>query len=300
MSRQKSEQKTSQRTEDSFNSLIARRHLFSTAHFYEQKRFSREENQRHFGACYTPHGHGHNYVIEAFVDGPVDPTTGLVMNVTDLDIVLKSACAPFDHHHINFDVPEFKDTIPTTENLAGYLFEKIKEGMAKLAPNLRLNRIRLFETDDIWAEVRPESTDRKSSSQSLGEPKVLVTKQVLVRAIHHLENPFLTPKDNQALYGICYGRHGHHYKVQVVCRGEIDEKSGLAIDRDELEEILERVIVRPYDGVDLNQHFTNTSCEAVAKEFFDLLQPELPKGALVKVGVQETRKNYFEFPPELA
>jgi 6-pyruvoyltetrahydropterin/6-carboxytetrahydropterin synthase len=280
--------------------LIARRHLFSTAHLYSQSKFDAAENARVFGPCFTPHGHGHNYVLEAFVTGPLDSATGLVMNVTDLDIHMKTVCAPFDHHHINFDVPEFKEAIPTTENLAAYLFGKLKTELAAKESHLSLHHIRLFETEDLWSEASEKGTGLFSRVQRTREnnpvPFSVVTVQVEIRAIHHLENASYSEKQNRDVYGICYGVHGHHYKVQVSCKGSISERTGLAIDRDAISEILQNKIVRPFDGVDLNKRFQNTSCEALAKEFFEILQPEIGKDRLVKIGVQETRKNYFEFP----
>lgn len=270
--------------------LIARRRVFSTAHFYEQKAYSPEQNQAVFGACYTPYGHGHNYTLEMFVEGPIDRETGLVVNVTDLDVILREVTAPFDHHHISFDVPAFKDKVPTTENLVTYFFGQMKTSLAKLHPTLVLNRIRLYETDEIWAEARSETPALKGFE---------VTRQIVIRSIHHLENKSWTPAENKNIYGICYGTHGHHYKVQVTCRGALDSKTGLAIGRDELDQLLEKEIRVKYDGVDLNRRFPNTSCEAIAVEFHKILEPHLPAGALVKVGIQETKKNYFEFPPEV-
>jgi 6-pyruvoyltetrahydropterin/6-carboxytetrahydropterin synthase len=133
--------------------IVARRRLFSSAHFYFQPRFTREQNLEHFGRCYTPHGHGHNYVIEAFVEGPIDSRTGLVMNLADLDQILFKVTDPLDHQHLNFDHAEFKDKVPTTENIALFLKREISNELAATHPGLRLNRLRLFETDDLWVEV---------------------------------------------------------------------------------------------------------------------------------------------------
>ena len=137
--------------------VVARRRMFSSAHLYRQKRFTPEENQRVFGLCYTDHGHGHNYVVEAFVIGPIDPKTKLVVNLADLDQILDSATQPLEHHHLNFDVPEFQDQVPTTENIALYLRDRIKSELEKLNSRLQakleLQRLRLFETDDLWVEV---------------------------------------------------------------------------------------------------------------------------------------------------
>ncbi len=124
--------------------------------------------------------------------------------------------------------------------------------------------------------------------------KTTLTREIVIRAIHHLENSALTPEANRNLYGRCYGRHGHDYHVLVTVRGSVDPMSGWVISRDELDHILQREIIAPYDGADLNLHFPNTACEAVAFEFYQRLRPFLP--GLVKIGVQETRKNYFEYP----
>jgi 6-pyruvoyltetrahydropterin/6-carboxytetrahydropterin synthase len=126
--------------------------------------------------------------------------------------------------------------------------------------------------------------------------RIELTQEVLIRSIHHLSHPELTEQENRALYGQCFGTHGHHYKIRVVVSSPLDEASGLIFDRDRLKGILDEKIVRPYDGVDLNRIFGNTACEALAVEFFRLLEPAFPSGVLVRVGIQETRKNYFEYP----
>lgn len=129
--------------------------------------------------------------------------------------------------------------------------------------------------------------------------RIEITKQVEIRAIHNLENANLSPEENKQLYGPCFRPHGHHYKVQVTLSGAVDKLSGLIVNRDKLSEILQRKIVQPFDGTDLNKHFKNTACEALAIEFFEILKGEFPDGArLVRVAIQETRKNYFEFSPD--
>ncbi len=131
---------------------LARRVLFSSAHFYNQKQFTAEKNRETFGLCYTPYGHGHNYILEVFVSGPIDPHTKLVIDLADLDAMLKEVAALLDHRHLNFDIDEFKAKIPTTENIALYLHEAVLSRL-KVWPTLKLDRLRLYETDDLWAEV---------------------------------------------------------------------------------------------------------------------------------------------------
>jgi 6-pyruvoyltetrahydropterin/6-carboxytetrahydropterin synthase len=126
--------------------------------------------------------------------------------------------------------------------------------------------------------------------------RIELTQEVLIRSIHNLSHPHLTDEENKALYGPCFGTHGHHYKIRVVVSSPMDETSGLIFDRDRLKGILEEKIVRPYDGVDLNRIFENTACEALAVEFYRLLEPAFQPGTLIRIGIQETRKNYFEYP----
>lgn len=124
-----------------------------------------------------------------------------------------------------------------------------------------------------------------------------VTQEVIVRAIHSLVHPDLTAAENEALYGRCYRQHGHHYRIQVTLKGPLDEQTGLVFDRDRLTRILNAAVSDPLDGQDLNQIFPNTSCEAVARAIFLRLRPLFPDGLLKRINIQETNKNYFEFPP---
>ncbi|HEX4924124.1 MAG TPA: 6-carboxytetrahydropterin synthase [Bdellovibrionales bacterium] len=129
---------------------LARKVTFSSAHRYFNPAFSEDENKRIFGMCYTPYGHGHNYVLEAYFEGPVDPQTGMVINLRDVDLILKDVLKPLDHHHLNFDVPEFKSAVPTTENIAKYCFDRIAEKL--VGTPVRLSQVRLFEGDDLWVD----------------------------------------------------------------------------------------------------------------------------------------------------
>ena len=125
-----------------------------------------------------------------------------------------------------------------------------------------------------------------------------LTSEVVVRCVHHLENPKISVEENKALYGLCYGRHGHHYRIRVSVSGAFDPASGLIFNRDQLAALLKTNLVDRLDGKDLNGIFENTSGEALAVEIYDLLLPHFPAGQLKAVGVRETRKNDFEFRPK--
>jgi 6-pyruvoyltetrahydropterin/6-carboxytetrahydropterin synthase len=128
---------------------VTRRAEFSASHYYHNPAFSAEENLRLFGKCNNPHGHGHNYAVEVTVGGEVDAKTGMVLDVKDLKRVLdEEVLQQFDHKFLNVEVPVFRETIPTTENIAVEIWKR-------LAPKLssgRLHRIRVYETPDLFVD----------------------------------------------------------------------------------------------------------------------------------------------------
>lgn len=128
---------------------VTRRAEFAASHFYHNPKFTAEENQRIFGKCNNPHGHGHNYTVEVTVSGEVDPATGMVMDLKELKKILeKEVLDLMDHRFLNKEVPPFSATIPTTENIAIEIWKL-------LAPKLqvgKLHRIRLYETPDLFVD----------------------------------------------------------------------------------------------------------------------------------------------------
>lgn len=132
---------------------LTRRAEFSASHFYHNPKLSPEENQRIFGKCNNPHGHGHNYVVEVTVAGEVDERTGFVIDLKWLkDLVNREVIDPLDHRHLNKEIPEFRDQIPTTENLAISIWKRL-DGKLNGA---KLHRVRLYETDDLFVDVYGE------------------------------------------------------------------------------------------------------------------------------------------------
>jgi 6-pyruvoyltetrahydropterin/6-carboxytetrahydropterin synthase len=132
--------------------LISRRFDFSSSHRYYREEWSEEENTRVFGLCTLPNGHGHNYTLEVAVAGEPDADTGMVINLVDLRSVVDGVLEEFDHRHLNLDTPYFRDRIPTTENLAVVLWGLIGERLQ----GARLDRLRLYETDDLFVEFYGE------------------------------------------------------------------------------------------------------------------------------------------------
>ena len=128
---------------------LTRKCEFSAAHYYHNPDFSPEENQRIFGKCNNPNGHGHNYTLEVTVKGQVNPRSGFVVDLRELkDTLEREVLSALDHRFLNKEVPEFRDRIPTTENLAIAIWERLQPKM-KVA---QLHRVRLYETPDLFVD----------------------------------------------------------------------------------------------------------------------------------------------------
>jgi 6-pyruvoyltetrahydropterin/6-carboxytetrahydropterin synthase len=130
---------------------ITRRLTFSAAHRLHSGRLGAEENRRVFGKCNHPNGHGHNYVLEVTVAGPIDPTTGMVFSLTELKAVMNDVIERgFDHKNLNLDVPAFRELNPTAENIAAVLWDLLSR---RLKPGL-LHEVRLIETENNFVSYR--------------------------------------------------------------------------------------------------------------------------------------------------
>jgi len=134
--------------------FLTRKAEFSASHYYHNPEFSQEENQRIFGKCNNPHGHGHNYTLEVTVKGQVDQRSGFVVDLKELkEIMNREVIDALDHRFLNKEVPEFAKAIPTTENLAISIWERLKPKL-KLA---ELHRIRVYETPDLFVDYYGEA-----------------------------------------------------------------------------------------------------------------------------------------------
>ena len=121
---------------------LTRRYMFSASHRLHSPELSEAENQRIYGKCNNPHGHGHNYMLEVTVSGPVGDATGMVCNLADLDgFVQKEILERFDLQNLN-TLPEFRNLVPTTESLSIVIYE-IMQRSFRLA---HLEKVRIEET----------------------------------------------------------------------------------------------------------------------------------------------------------
>jgi len=138
---------------------LGRRYQFSASHRLHSERLSEEDNWRVYGKCNNPYGHGHNYVVEVRVSGSVDPATGMIANLTDLDgFVGREVLEPFDHKLLNEEVAAFQETVPTTENLCKEIYRRLKP-----FPKAKLERVRVEETfNNSFEYAGEEAQDRQT------------------------------------------------------------------------------------------------------------------------------------------
>jgi 6-pyruvoyltetrahydropterin/6-carboxytetrahydropterin synthase len=130
---------------------LTRRYQFSAAHRLHASSLSDEANREIFGKCNNPYGHGHNYVLEVTVAGPVD-RFGRAADVAALDQLVRQAIVdPFHHRNLNTDAPEFQHLVPTTENLAVVAEQRLRHAWPPVLPALR--GVRIFETQNNIFEI---------------------------------------------------------------------------------------------------------------------------------------------------
>lgn len=122
---------------------------FSAAHRLHCDRLSDAENERLFGRCANPKGHGHNYVVRVTVRGTPDAQTGTIITLDDFArIVNERIIDRFDHKHLNEDCTEFAELNPSVENIARVIFEKLNGAFMPA----ELARVRVYETPKTYAE----------------------------------------------------------------------------------------------------------------------------------------------------
>ena len=134
----------------------------------------------------------------------------------------------------------------------------------------------------------------------MGPDALTLTRTFHFSAGHQLVNPALGEADNRALYGPCFRPHGHNYLLEVTVGGRIDQRTGMAADVEGLDSAVKRAVLDLVDHHDLNADVAAlagviTTGENLARAFWRLLSPALPRGSLRRVAVVETANNTFEY-----
>jgi len=264
-------------------STLTKRIEFSASHFYRNPVWDETRNRQTFGACYQEHGH--NYLLEVTLGGRVDPVTGMIINLYDLKQIVSDVLEEFDHKHLNLDTPYFENTIPTTENLALVLWRKFRA-----RPETQdLRSIRLFEGEDLWAEiVTPETPPFSSSSPNPLEP----TEAQITR-----RSSLTLPPSPTTLATL-----GSHLVIDVTIGGTIDTSTGRVTDILVLDNLVQQHLVQRFHEKDLSQDPAFLSQPFTLVTLATIIWPSLERvsgGRLIKVTLSnqhETRVEYRGIP----
>lgn len=238
---------------------------------------------------------GHNYVCELTVSGRVDPITGMVVNIVDIDAVLKSrVVGRLDGVLIDRDIPEFASTPPTPENLVRFIWEACVDWLPR---ECRLAGVTLYWKPTGWSRL----------SNRRGRSMLTVTRAYDFSASHRLNAPALGPNENAALFGKCNwaNGHGHNYEVEVTVAGEPDPSTGRVIPPDVLDRMVEEEILTPFDHRHLNLDVpefadSNPTSENLTRVIWDRLsarwaRESIAPARLYCVAVRETARNRFDY-----
>jgi 6-pyruvoyltetrahydropterin/6-carboxytetrahydropterin synthase len=138
---------------------VTRKYNFSASHRLHVEGLSETENDEIFGKCNNPYGHGHNYELFVTARGPVDAESGLAVDTRKLDgLIREHILSAFHLKNMNADVPAFRVTVPTTENVGLEIQRMIREGWSETFPGQWpvFEKVRIYETDRNIFEVSNE------------------------------------------------------------------------------------------------------------------------------------------------
>jgi 6-pyruvoyltetrahydropterin/6-carboxytetrahydropterin synthase len=136
---------------------LTRTVTFAAAHRYRRPEWSNEKNDEVFGLCARESYHGHTYVCEVTVAGEIDPVTGFVVDLGELDNILSDEVKNrFDHRNINVDIPEFADgkLVPSGENVAKFIYDRVA---LRLSPKMAIESVRIAEDQTLSSTYRGEA-----------------------------------------------------------------------------------------------------------------------------------------------
>ena len=137
--------------------FITRKVEFSASHVCRNPELSDEENRKLYGLAANPNGHGHNYVVEVSLRGNPDPVTGMVFDLKELKQILnRYIVEPYDHRFLNYEVSPFDRVVPTTENIARDIWQRLEPRLSN--GKVRLHLVRVYETPDLYVDYSGDET----------------------------------------------------------------------------------------------------------------------------------------------
>ena len=271
---------------------LTRQVAFEASHALRIPELSDKENYELFGPA--TNDHGHNYVVEATIKGAVSNSDGMVINLADLDQLLRDrVLTHFDHKHINLQHPVFaydSHLQPTLENIA----IEIWNTLGSCSKSTNLYRVRIYEDTALFADY-------------FGKKRmVYLTKVYDFSASHRLHSQLLSEDENHEIFGKCNNPHGHghNYVLEVMVKGEVHPKTGMVVAPGFLDEIVQKQIHARFDHRHLNLdtpefEALNPTSENFVKVIWDLLEEPLKPIILHRLRLKETPRNHFDYYGEL-
>lgn len=259
--------------------IINRRAQFSASHRYWLPELTEAENQAKFGAGSNFPGHGHNYVLYVSLEGEID-RYGMVQNLSEVKhAIAKEVTRELDNAYLNQVWEEFQQALPTTENIAKAIWQR-------LIPHLPLVKIQLFEHPQLWAEYQGNNMEAS------------LTISTHFSAAHRLALDELSYADNLEIYGKCarpHG-HGHNYHLEVSVFGEIDPRTGMIVDLVALQNLVDELVIEPFDHTFLNKDIPHFAAVVPTAENIALHICQLLQDPLKELGVELDKVKLIESP----
>jgi 6-pyruvoyltetrahydropterin/6-carboxytetrahydropterin synthase len=133
---------------------------FAASHRLFQTAWSDEKNYEVYGKCANPNGHGHSYKLEVTLGGQPDPETYMIINATELSALVKRVIIEeLDHKNLNLDVLWLAGTVTTVENIIAAIWQRLAPEVTAAAPNAKLLRLKLWETNKVFAVLEADPED---------------------------------------------------------------------------------------------------------------------------------------------
>ena len=259
--------------------IINRRAQFSASHRYWLPELSEAENIQQFGLGSRFPGHGHNYVLFVSLIGELDEY-GMVQNLSEVKKVIKrEVTSQLDYAYLNDIWSEFQQTLPTTENIARIIWQR-------LVPHLPIVRIQLFEHPELWADYQGNGMEAH------------LTISTHFSAAHRLAHPDLSYEENSEIYGKCArpNGHGHNYHLEVTVKGEIDPRTGMIVDLGALHKVIEDYVVEPFDHTFLNKDIPYFAQVVPTAENIAIYIRQLLEQPIHELGAQLYKVKLIESP----
>lgn len=252
--------------------IVNRRAQFLASHHYSLPELSETENLAKFGRSSKFPGQGHNYTLFISLTGELDEY-GMVLNLSDVKQVIKREVTDqLDFSYLNNIWPEFQETLSTNENIARVIWQR-------LAPHLPLVRVQLVEHPGLWTDYTGKG---KQASLSI---------RTHFSAAHRL-----APNLSSEKYGKCTRTHGHNYHLEVTVEGEMDSRTGMIIDLDALNRVVENDVVKIFDHSCVNEDIPYFAEIVPTTEHQVLYISNLLQPSIEKLGAKLSKVKLFESP----